>query len=111
MTEENLEPLPRAPGLWAKAHPGEHGLTEREVAQLSRQDRAYMRAQALDDQMFAACLAAFGGDERTARIYWLAGRDVAALCVPRAWWGIRNPQQMVDFLRENYPEWGRAGDE
>jgi hypothetical protein len=109
--EDDFGRLPQHPGLWAKAHPGEHGLSDRELAQLARQDRTSMRAQALDDQMFAACLAAFGGDTRTAHIFWSAGRTVAALSRPRAWWGIKDPPAMIRVLLEDHPEWSEQDDE
>ena len=108
--EDDLGPLPQHAGLWAKAHPGEHGLSDRELAQLVRQDRDSLRAQALDDQMFAACLHAFGGDTRTARIFWSAGRTVAALSGTRARWAITDPTAMIEFLLDSHPEWSEQDD-
>ena len=109
--EDDLGRLPLHPGLWAKAHPAEHRFSDRELAQLARQDRAGMRAQALDDQMFAACLDAFGGDTRTAHIFWSAGRTVAALSRTRAWWGIKDPTAMIRVLLDSHPEWSEQDDE
>ena len=62
--------LPRSIGHWRQAQ----GLTDDLTRVLIRQERALMRSQALDDQMFAAILDAFGGDGRTARIFWEASR-------------------------------------
>lgn len=93
MTEDEFEPLPSMMGLVAA------GDTRPEVVKAARAEARGLRRQALDDQMLAACLDAFGGDETTARFYWRAGRLVSALSTGTA--KITDPAELVEWLREH----------
>ena len=97
-----VDPVPpRSIGQWRRAQGMTDGLTQA----LARQERELMRAQALDDQMFAAILESFGGDERTARIFWDASRTVLAHATSKGSWRIRDPKVMVARLRAQHPDW------
>ncbi len=104
MTDEERPDRPeRWPGLSRRAA----GMTDDLTESLAEQERELLRTQALDDAMFAAVLEAFGGDERTARVYWYAGRHVLGLTSGRH--PITDPDEVVRLLRRWHRDW--SGDE
>ncbi len=97
--DEAPERIERWPGLARRAA----GMTDELTRSLARQERELLRTQALDDAMFAAVLEAFGGDERTARIYWYAGRYVLGLTSGRH--PVTDPAEVVRILRRWHRDW------
>lgn len=76
---------------------GDH---RREVRAAARAERKALRLQAWDDQIFAAVLARYGGDEQTAALYWRLSRTVLANLSGPGKWG--TVDEVLDYLADNY---------
>jgi xanthine/CO dehydrogenase XdhC/CoxF family maturation factor len=90
MTEQDYSPLPSAMGLEAEDDARD------EVRLGARQERAGPRCRAFDDQVLAALMHRFGGDDETAARYWRLSAGYHAIMASSA--RFDTAQEVLDYF-------------